>query len=85
MNIEIRDETLAARINRQLQLTGSENVEEVLLHLLDTQEQQDRWLLESREANDATIGQGIQQLQRGEGIPEDKLDDYLARLKSEPE
>ena len=85
MNIEIRDEALAARINKQLHLTGSDSVEEVLLHLLETQEEQDRWLLESRDANDAKIRQGIEQLQRGEGIPEDKLDDYLKRLKSQPE
>lgn len=84
MNIEIRDEALAARIHKQLQLTGSESVEEVLLHLLETQEEQDRWLLESREANDARIGLAIEQLQRGEGIPEDKLGDYLKRLKSQP-
>jgi len=85
MNIEIRDEALAARINKRLQLTGSESVEEVLLHLIETQEEQDRWLLESREANDASIRQGIEQLERGEGIPEDRLDDYLKRLKSQPE
>jgi hypothetical protein len=49
------------------------------------QEEQDRWLLESREANDARISLGIEQLQRGEGIPEDKLEGYLTRLKSQPE
>jgi len=85
MNIEIRDEALAPRINKQLQLTGFESVEEVLLHLLETQKEKDRWLLESRDANDGRISQGIEQLQRGEGIPEDKLDDYLKRLKSQPE
>lgn len=85
MNIEIRDEALAARIHKQLQLTGFGSVEEVLLHLLETQEEQDRWLLESRDANDARIGLGIEQLERGEGVPEDKLDAYLTRLKSQPE
>jgi len=85
MNIEIRDEALAARLNKQLQLTGSDSVEEVLLHLLETQEEQDRWLLECREPNDAKIRQGIEQLRGGEGIPEERLGEYLARLKSEPE
>ena len=66
-------------------LTGSGSVEEVLLHLLETQEEQDGWLLESREANNARISLGIEQLQRGEGIPEDKLEGYLTRLKSQPE
>ena len=82
MNIEIRDHEVEARLQRQLQLTGSGSVEEVLLHLLETQEEQDRWLLENHESNDAKIQRGIEQLQRGEGIPEDRLDAYLAELKA---
>jgi len=85
MSIEIRDEALEARIQKQLQVTGSQSVEEVLLHLLETQEEQDRWLLENREANNAKIRRGIEQLDRGEGIPEDRLDDHLAKLKPKPE
>jgi len=84
MNIEIRDAALEARIQRQLQATGSASVEEVLLRLLETQEEQDRWLLENREANDAKIRRGIEQLDRGEGIPEDRLDAYLSELKAKP-
>ncbi|HWY21598.1 MAG TPA: hypothetical protein VNX26_10285 [Candidatus Acidoferrum sp.] len=49
MTIEIRDASLEARIRKQLQATGSGSVEEVLLRLLDTQEEQDRWLLENRD------------------------------------
>jgi len=85
MNIEIRDASLEARIRRQLQATGSANVAEVLLRLLETQEEQDRWLLENREANNAKILRGTEQLDRGEGIPEDRLDAYLAELKAKPE
>lgn len=82
MNIKIRDEALAARIHKQLALTGSESVEEVLFHLLETQEEQDRWRLVNRELNNDKIRRGLEQLERGEGIPENQLDDYLARLKS---
>ena len=85
MNIEIRDAALEARIQRQLQATGSRSVEEVLLRLLETQEEQDRWLLENREAINTKIRRGIDQLDRGEGIPEDQLDAYLAKLKAQPE
>jgi hypothetical protein len=85
MNIEIRDAALEARIQRQLRATGSSSLEEVLLRLLETQEEQDRWLLEDREANNARIRRGIEQLDRGEGIPEDQLDAYLAKLKATPE
>lgn len=82
MNIEIHDQALQARIQRQLEATGSSSVEQLLLHLLDTQEEFDRWLLESREANNIKIRRGIEQLNRGEGIPEDQLDAHLAKLKA---
>jgi len=68
--IEIRDASLEARLRKQLQATGSSSVEEVLLRLLDTQEEQERWLLENREQINANIRRGIAQLDRGEGIPE---------------
>ena len=73
MTIEIRDPNLEARIKKQLQATGSSTVEEVLLRLLETQEEQDRWLSENREAINAKIRRGIEQLDRSEGIPEDHL------------
>ena len=83
MNIEIKDAALEARIQKQLRATGSGSVEEVLLRLLETQEEQDRWLLENREAINAKIRRGIEQLDRGEGIPEDQLDAHLAKLKKQ--
>ena len=82
MNIEIHDAALEARIQRQLQATGSSSVEEVLLRLLETQEEQDRGLLENREMINSKIRRRIDQLDRGEGIPEDQLDAHLAKLKS---
>jgi predicted transcriptional regulator len=85
MNIEIHDAALEARIQRQIQATGSGSVEEALLRLLETQEEQDGWLLENREAIHAKIRRGIAQLDRGEGIPEDQLDAYLAERKAQPE
>jgi len=85
MNIEIHDTALEARIQKQIQVTGAANVEEALLHLLETQEEQDRWLLESKDAINEKISRGIDQLDRGEGIPEDQLDTYLAKLKAQPE
>ncbi len=82
MNIDIRDANLEARIQRQLEATGSKSLEELLLRLLETQEEQNRWLLENRDLNNAKIRRGIEQLDRGEGIPEDRLDSYLANLKN---
>jgi len=85
MNIEIRDAALEARIKKQLRATGSTSVEEVLLRLLETQEEQDRWLFENRETINAKIRRGIEQLNRGQGIPEDRLDAHLTDLKAKPE
>ena len=83
MNIEIHNAALEARLQKQLQATGSASVEEVLLRLLETQEEQDRWLLENRETINAKIRRGIDQLDHDEGIPEDQLDAHLTKLKSQ--
>jgi hypothetical protein len=83
VNIEIHDAALEARIQKQLQATASGSVEEALLRLLETQEEQDRWLLENRETINAKIRCGIEQLDGDEGIPEDQLDAHLANLKSQ--
>jgi len=53
MTIEIRDANLEARIKKQLQATGSSTIEEVLLRLLETQEeQQARFVLAPQAAED---------------------------------
>jgi hypothetical protein len=85
MNIEIHDMALEIGIQKQIQATGAGNAEEALLRLLETQEEQDRWLLENRPAINAKIRRGIEQLDRGAGIPEDQRDAYLADLKTQPE
>ena len=82
MQIEIRDPALEARIQEQLKSTGSKSVEEVLRRLLETQEEQDRWLLENQSAIQSKIRRGVQQLDSGKGIPEDQLDAHLAKLKA---
>ncbi len=85
MNIEIHNPALEARMRRQIQATGAASPEEALLHLLETQEEQDRWLMENRETINAKILRGIAQLDRGEGIPEDQLDAFLTEHKAKPE
>lgn len=85
MTIQIRDAALEARLKKQLETTGSSSVEELLVRLLESQEEQDRWLLHNREGINGKIQRGLDQLDRGEGIPEDRLDAYLADLKAKPE
>jgi hypothetical protein len=57
----------------------------VLVRLLETQEEQDRWFSENRTTMNAKIQRGIEQLDRRHGIPEHKLDTYLADMKAKPE
>jgi len=85
MTIQIRDAELEARLQKQLEATGSSSLEELLVRLLETHEEQDRWLLENREGVNKKIQRGLDQLERGEGIPEDQLEAYLAKLKAKPE
>ena len=82
---EILDTALEARLRKQIQSTGAASAEEALQRILETQEEQDRWLLENKEAINVKVRRGIEQLDRGEGIPEDQLDAHLARLKAQPE
>jgi predicted transcriptional regulator len=56
--------------------------EEVIERALDLYESQEEWLAEDRPAIDAKIRRGIEELDRGEGIPEEELDVYLSRLKA---
>jgi hypothetical protein len=57
----------------------------VLLRLLETQEEQDRGLLENRDTINTKIRSGMDQLDQGEGVPEDQIDSYLANLKTKTE
>lgn len=85
MNIEIHDAALQIRIRKQLEATGSGSMEEMLARLLETQEEQDRWLQENRTEIDTKIQRGIAQLDRGEGIAEGRLDAHLSELKAKSE
>jgi hypothetical protein len=85
MNIEIHDAALEARIQNQIRAIGAASAEEALRRLLETQEEQDRWLLENKSAINAKIQRAIDQLDRGQGIPEDQLDAHLAELRAQTE
>jgi hypothetical protein len=85
MTIQIHDPALEARLQKHVEATGSGSVEEVLLRILETQEEQDRWLLQNKDVINNRIRRGLDQLNRGEGIPEERLDAYLAKLKAPPE
>jgi len=73
------------RVAEALQSGAYSSSDEVIDRALEVLRERDEWLSASREANDAKIRTGIEELERGEGIPEDELDAYLERLKARPE
>ena len=81
MTIAIHDAALEASIKKRLEATGSSTLEEVLRQLLDAQDEQDRWLAEMKDAHNEKIRRGLKELDNGEGIPEDRVQGYLNRLK----
>ena len=58
--------------------------EDVIDRALEVLHERDEWLMANRQGIDAKIRKGIEELERGEGIPEDELDAYLERLKAQP-
>jgi hypothetical protein len=82
MSIEIHDPGLEARLRKQAESTGSGSIEEFLTLLLETKEEHDRWLAENQPRIGPRIQRGLDQLDRGEGIPEHRLNSYLDRLKA---
>jgi len=82
MSIEIRDAALEARLQAQMEATGASSAEEALERLLNTQQELDRWMLENRDFINAKIRRGIEQLDRGEGIPGDVAQERLRNRKA---
>jgi Arc/MetJ-type ribon-helix-helix transcriptional regulator len=59
--------------------------DDVIDRALEVLHEQDEWLTANRQSIDAKIHRGIEELECGQGIPEDELDRYLERLKALPE
>ena len=84
MTIQLKPEH-EHRIAEAVRSGAYSSFDDVIDRALEVLHEQDEWLMAHREANDAKIRTGIEELERGEGIPEDELDAYLARLKAQPE
>lgn len=80
MEIHLRPEH-ERLIQRALDSGECQNPDELIGRALELYESQEEWLLNHRDAIDARIREGIEQLDRGEGIAEEELDQYLKRLK----
>ena len=84
MTIQLKPEQVD-RIGEALRSGAYQSPDEVIDRALEVLHERDEWLMANRQTVDAKIHTGIEELNRGEGIPEDKLDEHLNRLKAQPE
>ena len=84
MTIQINPEQ-EHRIAEAVRSGAYQSPAEVIDRALEVLYERDEWLAANRKTINAKILRGIEELDRGEGIPEDELDAHLERLKSQPE
>jgi len=71
------------RIAETLRSGAYQSPDDVIDRALEVLRERDEWLMANRQTVDAKIRRGIEELNRGEGIPEDELDAHLERLKAQ--
>ena len=59
--------------------------DDVIDRALEVLHEQVEWLTAHRDLINAKVRKGIEELERGEGIPEEELDAYLQRIKAQAE
>ena len=84
MTIQLKPE-LEHRIAEAVRSGAYQSADEVIERALEVLHERDEWLLANRRLIDAKIRRGIEELDRGEGIPEDQLDAHLKSLKAQAE
>lgn len=84
MTIQLKPEQ-ELRIAEAVRPGAYQSPDDVIERALEVLHERDEWLLANRQAVDAKICRGIQELDRGDGIPEDKLEAHLKTLKAQSE
>ena len=84
MTIQLKPEQ-EHRIAEAVRSGAYQSPDDVIERALEVLHERDEWLRANRHAVDAKIRRGIEELDRGEGIPEDKLDAHLKALKARSE
>lgn len=82
MTIQINRPEIEALIQQRLHSGAFESVEDVLFDALEIQGEREAWLQENKQAINAKIERGLAQLDRGEGIPGDRLRERLEADKA---
>lgn len=73
MTIEITRPEIEAMIQQRLHSGAFGSVEDVLFDALEVQKERETWLQENKDAIEQKIERGLAQLDKGEGIPGDRL------------
>ena len=84
MTIQLKPEQ-EHRVAEALRSGAYQSAADVIDRALEVLRERDQWLAANRHLVEAKIRRGIEELNRGEGIPEDELDAHLERLKAQPE
>jgi Arc/MetJ-type ribon-helix-helix transcriptional regulator len=84
MDIQLKPEQ-EHRIAEAIRSGAYQSPDDVIDRALDVLHERDEWLMANRRSVDARIRKGMEELNRGEGIPEDQLNVHLARLKAQSE
>jgi len=84
MTIQLKPEQ-EHRIAEALRSGAYQSPADVIDRALEMLQERDEWLMANRQVVDAKIRRGMEELKRGEGIPEHELDAHLERLKGQPE
>ena len=80
MTVELKPEQ-EHRIVEAVRSGAYQSADDVIESALEVLHERDEWLMANRQVVGAKIRRGIQELNRGEGIPEDELDAHLERLR----
>jgi Arc/MetJ-type ribon-helix-helix transcriptional regulator len=73
MTIELKVEQ-QRRIAEALKSGAYQDAEDVIARALEVLHERDEWLMDNRQAVDAKIRRGIEELNRGEAISEEELE-----------
>jgi antitoxin ParD1/3/4 len=82
MNLAL-DEATEQRIQRELERGHYREPEEVVARALELLEAEEEWLTSRRLALQARLEQSMGQIDRGEGIPGDRILEVLAERRGE--
>jgi Arc/MetJ-type ribon-helix-helix transcriptional regulator len=82
MTIQLKPEQ-EQRIAEAVRSGAYQSPDDVIERALEVLHERDEWLMANREMVDTKIHRGMEELDRGEGITEDKLDAHLQALKAQ--